>query len=206
MSALKSGSTDFPSLGLGPVREPATSDATDTIIAAEYLRDFGLGPDATRLEAEWEQLEEYYAKMLEAMENRSNYEAARQLLLQVLNQALVLKVLLNELIGTVEAMSPSAAKTGKSDDASAVPPPAAAHEPDPERPSKEALALAVLADHPDWPDTEIAKKAGCNRTTLYTFKKFMAAKKILRAGRSNLPQGSKFPNEGMEAWDNEGDG
>jgi hypothetical protein len=72
-----------------------------------------------------------------------------------------------------------------------------------ERPSKEALALAVLADHPGWSDTEIAKKAGCNRTTLYAFKKFMAAKEILREEKNNLPRGSKFPDEGMEAWDNE---
>ena len=76
----------------------------------------------------------------------------------------------------------------------------------PDRPSKEALALGVLADHPEWSDTHIAKKAGCNRTTLYTFKKFMAAREILREGKSNLPRGSKFPDDGMEAWDNEGDG
>ena len=75
----------------------------------------------------------------------------------------------------------------------------------PIEPSKEALALAVLADHPDWSDTEIAKKAGCNRTTLYTFKKFMAAREILREGKNDIPRGSKFPDEGMEAWDNEGD-
>ena len=76
---------------------------------------------------------------------------------------------------------------------------------EPEWPSKEALALAVLADHPDWSDTQIAKKAGCNRTTLYTFKKFMAAREILREGKSDLPRGSKYPDEGVEAWDNEDD-
>ena len=76
----------------------------------------------------------------------------------------------------------------------------------PIEPSKETLALAVLADHPDWSDTKIAKKAGCNRTTLYTFEKFMAAREILREGKNDLPRGSKFPDEDMEAWDNEGDG
>ncbi len=76
---------------------------------------------------------------------------------------------------------------------------------EPERPSKEVLALVLLSVHPDWSDTQIAKVAGCNRTTLYTFKKFMVAREILREGKNDLPRGSKFPDEGMEAWDNEGD-
>ena len=76
----------------------------------------------------------------------------------------------------------------------------------PQRPSKEALALATLADHPDWTDTRIAKEARCSRTTLYTFTKFMAAKAILQEGKNNLPRGNKYPDHDTEAWDNEGDG
>jgi hypothetical protein len=78
--------------------------------------------------------------------------------------------------------------------------------PVPRPPSKEALALAVLADHPDWTDTKIAEAAGCKRTTLYTFNKFLAAKEILREGKNNLPRGSNFPDEPLEAWRDEGDG
>ena len=72
--------------------------------------------------------------------------------------------------------------------------------------SKEAIALGVLADHPDWSDIEIAKSAGCNRTSLYAFPKFMAAKKILRRGKDALTRGSKYQDGGLEAWDNEDDG
>lgn len=86
-------------------------------------------------------------------------------------------------------------------------PPAATEPPPPAsgRPSKEALALAVLADHPDWSDTKIADAAGCNRTTLYTFRKFMAAREILREGRNNRPRGRKLSNGTIEAWDNSSD-
>ena len=73
----------------------------------------------------------------------------------------------------------------------------------PERPSKEALALAVLAHHPDWTDSLIAKEADCNRTTLYTFKKYMAAREIPRQGKNDLPRGSKSPDEALEAWEND---
>lgn len=96
----------------------------------------------------------------------------------------------------IAAMAPPAA--------SPAPEPPAATEPAPEL-SKEGKALAVLSVHPEWSDTKIAKVAGCNRTTLYKFKTFVAAREILREGKSDLPRGSKFPDEGMEAWENEGD-
>ena len=76
----------------------------------------------------------------------------------------------------------------------------------PERPSKEALALAVLADHPDWTDKKIAEAAGCNRTSLYDFPKYQTAREILRKGKNDLPRGSKYRDKGIEALDNEGDG
>ena len=66
--------------------------------------------------------------------------------------------------------------------------------------SKEAIALAVLADHPDWSDDKIAKAAGCHRSTLYTFGKFMAAKEILKKGKAAIAHGSKFPDENVDAW------
>ena len=56
-----------------------------------------------------------------------------------------------------------------------------------------------------WTDTDIAKKAGCSRTTLYTFERFMAAREILRNGRDNGPRGRKLPDKGIEAWEEEGD-
>ena len=79
-------------------------------------------------------------------------------------------------------------------------------EPGSDQASMEAMALAVLTDHPDWPDVKIAKAAGCHRTTLYTFQKFRKARELLREGKCNLPRGSKFPDRGIEAWDNEGGG
>ena len=80
---------------MGPVREPATLNATDITVAAKYLRDLGLGADGERLSITWDLLEEYYDNMLKALEKDS--------LLQLLNQALVFKVSLKELIGTVKA-------------------------------------------------------------------------------------------------------
>jgi len=73
-------------------------------------------------------------------------------------------------------------------------------------PDKETLALVALHKHPDWTNRKIAEAVGCNRTTLYTFKRFMAAREILKQGKNDLPRGSKYPEENIEAWDNEGDG
>jgi hypothetical protein len=64
--------------------------------------------------------------------------------------------------------------------------------------------LQPLADHPDWSDTEIAKAADCHRTTLYIFKRLMGAREILRERGNDLPRATRFPDEGMEAWNNEG--
>jgi hypothetical protein len=73
--------------------------------------------------------------------------------------------------------------------------------------SKEAKALAALADHPRWTDEQIAQAAGCNRQSLYRMKKFVAAKRLLKAGRDTLPAGTKDGETGeVQAWDNRDDG
>jgi hypothetical protein len=65
----------------------------------------------------------------------------------------------------------------------------------------EALALAMLVEHPDWSDTKIAKAVGVNRTTLYDWPNFKKAKEALKQGKKELPRGSKNGETGdMEAW------
>jgi hypothetical protein len=67
----------------------------------------------------------------------------------------------------------------------------------------EALALAMLVEHPDWPDTKIAKAVGVSRTTLYDWPAFKKAKEALKQGKDDLPNGSKDgETSDMEAWDN----
>lgn len=73
--------------------------------------------------------------------------------------------------------------------------------------SKEALALAVLVDHPDWTHKRIAEAAGCHEKSLNRMKKFMAAKAALEQGQSGIPRGSKAKDGTIEAWDErDGDG
>jgi len=55
----------------------------------------------------------------------------------------------------------------------------------------EAKALALLIDHPEWSNKQIAKAVGCNVRTLYKWKKFQEAKDILKAGRTERPRGRK---------------
>lgn len=64
-----------------------------------------------------------------------------------------------------------------------------------------ALALAMLAEHPDWTDKKIAKEIGISRTTLYTWPDFKKAKEILKQERKRLLKGSKNSKTGeLEAW------
>ena len=66
----------------------------------------------------------------------------------------------------------------------------------------EALALAMLVEHPDWPDTKIAKAVGVYRTTLYDWPNFKKAKEALKQDKKELPRGSKNGETGdMEAWE-----
>lgn len=86
------------------------------------------------------------------------------------------------------------------------PPAGEAHEAEASRAnlSKEARAIAALKDHLDWPDTEIAKAAGCSRTSLYRMPDFRKAREILKRGKADLPRGSKNADDGkVEAWDRE---
>jgi hypothetical protein len=51
---------------------------------------------------------------------------------------------------------------------------------------KQAMALAILAEHPDWSDAKIAERVGCSRTSLYEMDKFVAARAMLRQGRKRF--------------------
>jgi hypothetical protein len=69
------------------------------------------------------------------------------------------------------------------------------------RPSKETLALVTLAKHPDWTDAEIARNVGCNRTSLYRWRKYTQARELVEQGRNSLPTGSKDRDGNLEAWE-----
>ena len=49
--------------------------------------------------------------------------------------------------------------------------------------TKRELALLCLMDHPEWSDAQIAEHVGCNRGTLYRFKKYVAAREALESGK-----------------------
>lgn len=49
--------------------------------------------------------------------------------------------------------------------------------------SKKMRALAILAEHPEWSDTRIAKAVPCARQVLYTWDEFVTARKALAGGR-----------------------
>jgi len=66
--------------------------------------------------------------------------------------------------------------------------------------SKANLALAILADHPEWSDKKIAEEAGCSRTSLYRWPKYRKAREILKAGKEAIPRGEKSAEGDMEAW------
>ena len=66
--------------------------------------------------------------------------------------------------------------------------------------SKETIALATLAQHPDWSDAKIALAVGCNRSSLYRWSKYTKAREILEGGKQRLPRGSKDEDGRLEAW------
>src|SRR5262245_54576770 len=66
--------------------------------------------------------------------------------------------------------------------------------------SKLAHALALLIEHPEWPDIRIAKAIHVSRSTLYTWWQFRAAKAWLKSGRQELPRGTKAPDGTLEAY------
>jgi hypothetical protein len=70
------------------------------------------------------------------------------------------------------------------------------------RPSKIALAIAVLSEHPDWTNAEIATRVHCNVKSLSNSKKFKAARNAIKAaGRAALPRGRKGRDGYLEAED-----
>jgi len=72
------------------------------------------------------------------------------------------------------------------------------------RPTKAEIALGVLAGNPGATITEVAKRAGCARSTLYRARHFMTAWRIAKAQRAQakgqLPRGFKAADGEMDAW------
>lgn len=52
--------------------------------------------------------------------------------------------------------------------------------------SKEAMALAALADHPDWSDEQIAEMAGCSRSSLYRMPRYQIARQAMYQARNKF--------------------
>jgi len=68
--------------------------------------------------------------------------------------------------------------------------------------SGEARAVAVLADHPDWTDAQIAREAGLHVKSLYRFQRFKIARGALKdSGRAVLPRGFKTDDGEIEAYE-----
>jgi hypothetical protein len=59
----------------------------------------------------------------------------------------------------------------------------------------------LLVKHPDWSQVEMAKAVGVNRTTLYRFSRYQAAREVLQTGRADIPRGSKDADGNLEAWE-----
>jgi hypothetical protein len=57
--------------------------------------------------------------------------------------------------------------------------------------SKEARALAMLVTNPEMSDTEIARRVGCNRTSLYRMRRFQGAKRARASGKQDRPRGRR---------------
>ncbi len=70
----------------------------------------------------------------------------------------------------------------------------------------EAQAVALLVQHPEWTDSQIADAVGCARTSLYRWSKFTISRAALQQGRSGIAKGSKNAQTGdLEAWDEDED-
>lgn len=69
----------------------------------------------------------------------------------------------------------------------------------------EYKAIALLVAHPDWNNTKIAKEVPCARTTLHTWPRFGKARAALRAGKEEMPHGSKNEDHDLDAWDEDSD-
>ena len=66
----------------------------------------------------------------------------------------------------------------------------------------EVRALAVLAQHPDWTNKQIAEKAKIHPKSLYRFERFMAARHVTKeVGKQKFHIGRKSKNGDIEAED-----
>lgn len=65
----------------------------------------------------------------------------------------------------------------------------------------EERALALLLKHPEWSQQAMAEAVGVNRTTLYRFERYQAARGALQGGKADIPRGSKDKNGHFEAWE-----
>ena len=54
--------------------------------------------------------------------------------------------------------------------------------------SKEALALALLTDHPEWSDAKIRTQRARSRTSLYRFQKYIQARELLEQPHGYAPR------------------
>lgn len=61
--------------------------------------------------------------------------------------------------------------------------------------SGEAKAVAILMDHPEWSDSRIAAEVPCHRSTLYTWPKYVAARKAMKMGRGKYERDSVMDDE-----------
>jgi hypothetical protein len=69
-------------------------------------------------------------------------------------------------------------------------------------PSKVAVAIAILSEHPEWKVKDIAAKVPCNVKTLSKSLLFKAARNAIKeAGRSAAPRGQKDRDGNVEAWE-----
>jgi hypothetical protein len=70
----------------------------------------------------------------------------------------------------------------------------------------EAQAVALLVQHPEWSDSQIADAIGCARTSLYRWPKFTISRAALQEGRGDIATGRKDADTGdLEAWDEDED-
>jgi hypothetical protein len=67
--------------------------------------------------------------------------------------------------------------------------------------TKEAKAVAVLIDHPDWSNQKIAEAAGCHVKSLSRMSKFRSARSMQKSGKRERPLGRKDLNGDVEAED-----
>ena len=58
--------------------------------------------------------------------------------------------------------------------------------------SLEEKALATLVAHPEWSDKKIATHVGCNRTSLYRWDRYLAARAALESGRERMPKADQL--------------